>query len=60
MLDVVERAVASSSVLIQPSRSKELIGLLKVERKILLGGELNSSGWKAIMVKNLASGARAT
>ena len=60
MLDVVERAVTSSSVLIQPSRSKELIGLPKVERKIPLGGQLNFPGWKARVVKNLAFGARST
>lgn len=60
MLDVVERAVVSSSVPIQPSRSKELIGLPKVERKIPLGGELNSSGWKSRMVTNLTFGARVT
>lgn len=60
MLDVVERAVVSSSVPIQPSRSKELIGLPKVERKIPLGGELNSSGWKSRMVTKLTFGARGT
>lgn len=60
MLDVVERVVVSSSVPIQPSRSKELIGLPKVERKIPLGGELNSSGWKSRMVTNLTFGTRVT
>jgi hypothetical protein len=34
MLDVVERSVTSSFVLIQPPRPKELIALPKVERKI--------------------------
>lgn len=58
MLDARERAVTSSSVLVQPPRPKEKIGLPTVERKIPLGGELNSSGWKAPAVKTLASGIR--
>jgi len=41
-------------------KNKELIGLPKVERKIPLGGELNSSGWKSRMVTNLTFGARVT
>lgn len=51
MLDVVERAVASSSVLTQPSRSKERIGLPKVERKIPLGESYIPLGGKPEWLK---------